>query len=59
MGSITEEVFKLCGFLVYRLDSTDEFEDVVAAATDMAFDGNLPVAILLGQRLIGRKKWVR
>ena len=59
MGSITEEVFKLCGFLVYRLDSTDEFEDVVGAATDMAFDGNLPVAILLGQRLIGRKKWVR
>jgi len=25
----------------------------------MAFDGNLQVAILLSQRLIGRKQWMR
>jgi hypothetical protein len=25
----------------------------------MAFDGNLQVAILLSQRLIGRKQWTR
>jgi sulfopyruvate decarboxylase alpha subunit len=59
MGSITEQVLKLCGFLTYRADAPEEVDDLVGAGCDMAFDGNLAVAILLGQRLIGRKQWVR
>ena len=59
MGSITEQCLKLTGFQVYRVNSADEVDDVVGAASDMAFEGNLAVAVILSQRLIGRKQWVR
>jgi len=59
MGSITEEVLRLCGFTIYRIDAPEEVDEMVGAACDMAFDGNLAVAVLLSQRLIGRKQWVR
>jgi sulfopyruvate decarboxylase TPP-binding subunit len=59
MGAITEDVLRLAGFLTYRIDEADDVDDVVGAACDMAFDGNLQVAILLSQRLIGRKQWTR
>jgi sulfopyruvate decarboxylase alpha subunit len=57
MGSITQDVLRLAGFLTYKIDSPDEVDDVVGAACDMAFDGSVPVAVLLSQRLIGRKVW--
>jgi sulfopyruvate decarboxylase alpha subunit len=59
MGAITEEVLRLAGFLTYRIDDPDAVDDLVGAGCDMAFDGNLQVAFLLSQRLIGRKQWVR
>jgi sulfopyruvate decarboxylase alpha subunit len=59
MGSITEVVLRLCGFLTYRVESADAVDEIVGAGCDMAFDGNLQVAILLSQRLIGRKQWTR
>jgi sulfopyruvate decarboxylase alpha subunit len=59
MGSITEDVLKLSGFLTYRIDNANDVDDIVGAGCDMAFDGNLQVAILLSQRLIGRKQWTR
>jgi sulfopyruvate decarboxylase alpha subunit len=59
MGTITEEVLRLSGFLTYRIENADDVDDVVGAGCDMAFDGNLQVAILLSQRLIGRKQWTR
>ena len=59
MGAITEDVLKLAGFLTYRIDDADAVDDIVGAGCDMAFDGNLQVAILLSQRLIGRKQWTR
>jgi sulfopyruvate decarboxylase TPP-binding subunit len=59
MGTITDDVLKLSGFLTYRIDSAEDVDDIVGAGCDMAFDGNLQVAILLSQRLIGRKQWTR
>jgi sulfopyruvate decarboxylase TPP-binding subunit len=59
MGSITEASLKLCGFLTWRVDAAEDVDDIVGAGCDMAFDGNLQVAILLAQRLIGRKQWTR
>ena len=59
MGSITEETLKACGFLVYRADEPGRVEETVAAAADICFAGNKPVAVLLSQRLIGRKVWSR
>jgi sulfopyruvate decarboxylase alpha subunit len=59
MGSITAPVLRLAGFLTYRVDEPDQVDDVVGAGCDMAYDGDLAVAILLGQRLIGRKIWTK
>jgi len=59
MGSITADVLRLSGFLTYRIDNADDVDEVVGAGCDMAFDGNLQVAFLLSQRLIGRKQWTR
>jgi sulfopyruvate decarboxylase TPP-binding subunit len=59
MGSITEDALRLSGFLTYRIESADMVDDIVGAGCDMAFDGNLQVAILLSQRLIGRKQWTK
>ena len=59
MGSITEASLKLCGFLTYRVEHAADVEDIVAAGCDMAFSGDLQVAILLSQRLIGRKVWTK
>jgi sulfopyruvate decarboxylase alpha subunit len=57
MGAITEESLKLCGFLTYRIEDADDVDDIVGAGCDMAFNGDLAVAVLLSQRLIGRKVW--
>jgi sulfopyruvate decarboxylase alpha subunit len=59
MGWNTEAALRLCGFLVYRVERPDDVDDIVGAGCDMAFGGNLAVAILLSQRLIGRKQWSR
>ena len=59
MGTITKPVLELAGFLTYRVEQPDEVDDVVGAACDMAFNGNLMVAVLLSQRLIGRKAWTK
>jgi sulfopyruvate decarboxylase alpha subunit len=59
MGAITEEVLTSCGFLTYRIESADDVNDVVGAACDMVFNGTQSIAILLSQRLIGRKQWTK
>ncbi len=59
MGAIAESVLATCGFRTYRVESAEAVDEIVGGACDMAFNGNLPVAVLLSQRLIGRKRWVR
>ena len=59
MGTIAEDVLRLAGFLTYRIEDADAVDEVVGAGCDMAFDGDLQVAIILSQRLIGRKQWTR
>jgi sulfopyruvate decarboxylase alpha subunit len=59
MGSITEETLRLSGFLTYRVEDAADVEEIVGAGCDMAFDSNLQIAILLSQRMIGRKVWTR
>jgi sulfopyruvate decarboxylase TPP-binding subunit len=58
MAAITAECFRLCGFVVHRADHENEIDEIVGGACDMAFDGGTPIAVLLSQRLIGRKKWI-
>ncbi len=59
MASITADCLRMCGFVVSRADHEDEIDEVVGAACDMAFEGLTPVAVMLSQRLIGRKKWLK
>ena len=59
MGTITEDVLRLSGFLTYRVENADDVDATVAAGCDMAFNGDLQIAILLSQRLIGPKQWIR
>ena len=46
------------GIQVLRATSPDEVEEVVSAGLDAAFEAGGRVAVLLSQRLIGRKTWV-
>lgn len=59
MGSIVEECLKLSGFLVYRADAPGDVMDTVGSACDLAFESGQSVAVLLSQKLIGRKVWVK
>jgi hypothetical protein len=44
--------------MVLRLDSPSEAADVVSAAATLAFDSDRQVAVLISQRMIGKKNWV-
>ncbi|MDT2005279.1 phosphonopyruvate decarboxylase [Rhodococcus opacus] len=59
MGSTTQQALELMGITVFRVDDPDQVGEVVSAAFDQAFLAGERVAVLLGQRLIGRKKWER
>jgi sulfopyruvate decarboxylase alpha subunit len=59
MGSKTQAALELCDVLVYRVDRSDDAAETVAAALDIAFNGDLATAILLSQRLIGAKRWAK
>jgi sulfopyruvate decarboxylase alpha subunit len=57
MGQATEEALKLMGVMTWRADKPEEIEDLVRGAATMAFDGDCACAVILGQQLIGEKKW--
>lgn len=59
MGKRTPDVLAVMGFDVFRADTTDTVADVVAGALDQAFFCNRAVAVLLSQRMIGRKNWTK
>jgi sulfopyruvate decarboxylase alpha subunit len=59
MGSMVEPVLRLADVHCYRVERAEEVADVAAAAIDLAFGGDIAVAIVLAQRLIGRKVWVK
>jgi sulfopyruvate decarboxylase TPP-binding subunit len=59
MGSTTQAVLELCGFKVERVEQERQVAETVQAAIDFAFNSNIGVAVLLAQKLIGRKQWVK
>ena len=59
MGSRTQAALELCDVLVYRVERPAEAAETVAAALDIAFNGDLAAAVLLSQRLIGAKRWAK
>jgi len=59
MGRATRQALELMGITVLRADAPEEVGDTVEAAMDAVFGAGERVAVLLGQKLIGRKKWER
>jgi sulfopyruvate decarboxylase TPP-binding subunit len=59
MGQATERAFDLGGVLTYRVDRPEDVAPTVDSALRMAFDGSIAVAVLLSQRLIGRKDFTK
>jgi len=59
MRSRTQAALELCDVLVYRVERSEDAVETVTAALDLAFNGDLAVAVLLSQRLLGAKRWVK
>jgi sulfopyruvate decarboxylase alpha subunit len=59
MGTITEDVLRLSGFLIHRVERADAVDEIVGGACTIAFERNVQAAVLLSQRLIGPKQWTR
>jgi sulfopyruvate decarboxylase alpha subunit len=59
MGSTTQAALELMDVLVYRAERAEETAETVAAALDIAFNGSLAAAVLLSQKMIGAKRWVK
>ena len=57
MGKATAQAFEIMGVTVFRLEQPDDAEEVVSAACTLAFESDQPIAILISQRMLGRKKW--
>lgn len=59
MGQTTQASLELAGVITYRADEPAEVAEMVEAALHFAYDSEVAVAILLSQRMLGRKKWVK
>ena len=59
MGQATEQALKLMGVMTWRADRPEDVAPLVRGAATMAFEGDAACAVLLGQRLIGEKQWVK
>jgi sulfopyruvate decarboxylase alpha subunit len=59
MGATTQAAFELCGIRVLRASHAAEVREVVEAAAAQAYNALTPSAVLLSQRLIGAKVFVK
>lgn len=59
MGQATEAALKLMGVMTWRADDPKDVAPLLRGAATMAFNGDAACALLLGQRLIGEKVWVK
>ena len=57
MGKATSQALEIMGVTVLRLDRPEDAEEVVSAACSLAFESDQQVAVLISQRMLGRKKW--
>ena len=57
MGKATPQALEIMGVTVLRLDRPEDAEEVVSAAASLAFESDQQFAVLISQRMLGRKKW--
>src|SRR4029077_9271538 len=59
MGNATQAVLQALGVIVKRTDNAADVAEMVAGAMRLAFNTYRPVALLIGQRLLGAKDFRR
>ncbi|MDF2231469.1 thiamine pyrophosphate-binding protein [Albimonas sp. CAU 1670] len=57
MSRATQTVLEAMGVTVLRAETAGDVVETVAQAAQMAYGGDQRIAVLLGQRLLGAKKW--
>jgi sulfopyruvate decarboxylase alpha subunit len=57
MGSTTTRSLELAGLTTYRVEREESVRETVEIALGCAYDTNCPSAVILSQRMLGRKKW--
>lgn len=57
MGTAAGPAIELMGGLVYRVEKGEDVVETVDAASNIVFNGGRAVAVLLSQRMLGRKVW--
>jgi sulfopyruvate decarboxylase alpha subunit len=57
MGKATPQALEIMSVTVLRLDRAEDAEEVISAAASLAFESDQQVAVLISQRMLGRKKW--
>jgi len=57
MSRATQPSLEAIGMKVLRAEEAEDLIETVQAAADLAFNSDQQVAVLIGQRLLGRKKW--
>ncbi|NBQ86093.1 MAG: phosphonopyruvate decarboxylase [Betaproteobacteria bacterium] len=57
MSRATEPALAAIGVTVLRAESDSDLLDTVAQGIQMAFESDQQIAVLIGQRMLGKKKW--
>lgn len=57
MGQAVEASLKAIGVTVLRAETGADIVETVQQAAEMAFNSDQQIAVLIGQRLLGKKKW--
>lgn len=59
MGAATPNAFQIMGVSVMRIESPADAAETIESAATLAFDGDQQVAVLISQRMLGKKEWVK
>src|SRR5262245_38372029 len=57
MGRATETCLEAVGVQCMRADEPEMLVETVVSATKLAYEADQQVAVIIGQRMIGEKKW--
>jgi sulfopyruvate decarboxylase TPP-binding subunit len=57
MGKAVPQAFEIMGVTVFRLEDPKDAGEIASAAAALAFESDQQIAVLISQRMIGRKKW--
>jgi sulfopyruvate decarboxylase alpha subunit len=57
MSRATQPSLEAISIKVLRAETSEDLVETVSAAAALAYDADGQVAVLIGQRLLGRKKW--